>query len=144
MHIPGWSCSSTIPAPNPYVLGDVQLCFFGKQSCTSTNTNGSGAGIADENDQPWMWILIDQVESPQGGLIPVLKERQTSRKCHVATIFVDHFSKLTYVNFSGNITANEAVEAKHAFEQYAEIFGVKIHYSRFQRNHNFLKSNHCF
>ena len=30
MHIPGWSCSSAIPAPDPFVLVDVQL-YFPKQ-----------------------------------------------------------------------------------------------------------------
>ena len=27
IHIPSWSCSSETPAPDPSVLGDVQLCF---------------------------------------------------------------------------------------------------------------------
>ena len=27
MHIPGWSCSSAIPGLDPFLLGDVQLCF---------------------------------------------------------------------------------------------------------------------
>ena len=66
-------------------------CCFGKKSFTSPNKNGSGAGIAYEHDQPGMWISIDQIESSQGGLIPVLKVSESSRKYHVATIFVDHF-----------------------------------------------------
>ena len=101
-------------------------CCFGKQSCTSHKTAGSGSGIADEHDQPGMCVSIDQIESPQGGLIPVLKGKQTKRKYHVATIFVDHFSKLTYIHYSESTTANEAVEAKHAFEHHAATFGVSI------------------
>ena len=72
-------------------------CCFVKQSCTSPNTNGSGSGISGGHDQPGIRISINQIEYPQGGLIPVLKGRQTSRKYHVATIFVDHFSKFIYV-----------------------------------------------
>ena len=53
----------------------------------------SGAVISDEHDQPVMCVSINQIESPQGGLISVLKERKTNRKYHVATIFVDHISK---------------------------------------------------
>ena len=102
-------------------------CCFGKQSCTSTNTNGSRAGIADDHDQLGICISIDEIKSPQGVLILVLKGRQTSRRYHAATIFVEHFSKSTYVHFSESTTSNEAVEAKHAFEQYAATFGVKIH-----------------
>ena len=62
--------------------------------CTSHNIYGSGAGISDENYQPGMCISMDQIEYPQGRLIPVLKGKKTSKKYHVATIFVDHFSKL--------------------------------------------------
>ena len=69
---------------------------------------------------------MDQIESPISGLIPVLKENQTGRKFHVATIFVDHYSKLTYVHFTESTTEKKAVEAKHAFEQYAAIFGVTL------------------
>ena len=73
-----------------------------------------------------MCISIDQIAYPKGGLIPVLKGRQTNRKYHIATIFVDNFSKLNYVHFSESLTAHEAAKAKHAFEQYAATFGVKI------------------
>ena len=58
---------------------DISRCSascFGKQSCTYPNKNGSEAGIVDEHDQPVICISIDQIESPQGGLIPVLKGRQ--------------------------------------------------------------------
>ena len=89
---------------------------FGKQSCTSPNTYESGAGIAIEHDQPVIFILNNQIRSPLGGLIPLLKGRQTSRKYHVATIFVHHFSKLNYIHFSESTTSNEAFEAKHALK----------------------------
>ena len=94
--------------------------------CTYTNTAGSVAGIADEHGQPVICISIDQIEFPQGGLIPVFKGRQKVRKYHAATISVERFYKLAYVNFSESTTANEAIESKHAFEQYAATFGVKI------------------
>ena len=126
----------SIRAPRPHYLyfnnnqrktiPRFSACCSGEKSCTYHNTNGSGAGIADEHDQPVMCISVNQIESPEGGLIPVPKGRQTSRKYHVATIFVDHFSKLAYVHFSESTTENKAVEAKHAFEQYAATFGKKI------------------
>ena len=68
---------------------------------------------------------MHQIESTQVGVITVLKGKQTRRKYHVATIFVDHFSKWTYVHFGKINTVNEAVEKK-SFEQYAAIFGVKF------------------
>ena len=82
--------------------------------------------MADEHDRPGMCISINKIESFKGGIIPLLKGRQTSRKYHVAPIFVDHFSGLTYVHFREVTKANESVEAKNAFEQYVATFGVKI------------------
>ena len=95
-------------------------------NCTYPNTNGSVAVIVDEHDQPGMFNSIDQIEYPQGALIPVLKGSQTSTKYHVATIFVDHFSKLTYVHFSEITPAHKAVEEIHAFETYAATFAYKF------------------
>ena len=66
-------------------------CCFGKKSCTSPKIDGSVLGISDEHDQPLMCISIDQIEFPQGRLIPVIKVKQTSRKYHVATIFLTIF-----------------------------------------------------
>ena len=73
-----------------------------------------------------MCISIGQIESPQCKIIPFLKGKQNSKTYHVATIFVDHFYKLTYVNFSESTTPNEAAEAKEIFEQYSATFGLKI------------------
>ena len=47
--------------------------LFRKKSSTSTKTYESGARIADERDQPGMFISVNQIESTRGGLIPVLK-----------------------------------------------------------------------
>ena len=68
-------------------------------------------GISAQHDQPGICISINIIESPQNVLIPVLKLKQTSRKYHVSTIFVEHYSKLTYVCFS------EITTAKNMFKQ---------------------------
>ena len=62
-----------------------------------------------------MCTYINQIEYPQGILIPVLKGKLTIRKYHITTIFVEHFSKLTYVHFIESTTTNEALEEKHTF-----------------------------
>ena len=122
------------PRPHTFYLMPIReeeiliwsACCFGNKICTSSNTDGSRAGIEDEHDQPGMFISIIQIESPQGVLMPVIKGKKNRRKYHVATIFVAHFSKLTYVHFSESTKANKAVEAKHALEPYSAAFGVKI------------------
>ena len=101
-------------------------CCFGKKGFTYPEIDGSGAGIADEHDQPGMCISTNKIKSPQSGLIPVLKGKQTSRNYHVGSIFVDNFSKVTYVHCSESSTVNKFAKAKHTFEEYAAKFGVKI------------------
>ena len=46
-----------------------------------------------------------------------------------ATVFVDHFSDLTYVHLMTNLDGDSTVEAKLAFERFAKSHGVHIqHY----------------
>ena len=66
--------------------------FFGEQSCTYPNTDGLGLIIAGEHDQPGLFILFNQIESPQSGLSPVSKGKQTRRNItllqYVLIIFI--------------------------------------------------------
>ena len=65
----------------PYILTTIReedimicsACCFGKQSCTYPKTDGSGSGIVYELNQSGMCISINQIKSPQGGLLPFLK-----------------------------------------------------------------------
>jgi hypothetical protein len=57
----------------------------------------------------------------------------------VATVFVDHYSDMSYVHLQKSTSASETVKAKKAFEQHAQTYGVAIrHYhannSRFADN----------
>ena len=53
---------------------------FGKQCFAYLRTNGSVEVIADEHDHPGMCISINQNESPQGGIITVLKGKKNNRR----------------------------------------------------------------
>ena len=102
------------------------MLFWRGGNCKSPKIDGSGAVIEDKHDRQGMLISINQMESHQDGLLPVLKGKQNCRKYHVDTILFDHFSKLIYVHFSESTTEKYSVKAKHAFEKYAATFGVKI------------------
>jgi len=74
-------------------------------------------------------VSVDQLESPTPGFIPQLKGSVTKRRYQAATIFVDHFSGLSYVHLQRQLTSKETVEAKHAFEAFARRHHVRIkHY----------------
>jgi hypothetical protein len=72
---------------------------------------------------------VDQLESSTPGLVAQLKGRPTIKRYKAATVFVDHFSGLSYVHLQKSTSADETVEAKDCFERYAASQGVRIlHY----------------
>jgi hypothetical protein len=78
---------------------------------------------------PGECVSVDQLESPLPGFIAQLKGRLTRKQYRAATIFVDHYSRLSYIHLQEGLTSKETVDAKHAFEAYARSFGLRIrHY----------------
>ena len=74
-------------------------------------------------------VSIDQLQSPTPGFVPIHRGKPTNQRYIGATVFVDHFSDLTYVHLMTELTAQSTVEAKLAFERYAKNHKVIIkHY----------------
>jgi hypothetical protein len=71
-------------------------------------------------------VSVDQLESPVEGFIAQLKGKLTKRRFRLATIFVDHFSSLSFVHLQQSTTGDETIQAKWAFESFAESCGVTI------------------
>ncbi len=68
-------------------------------------------------------VSVDQLISTQVGFIAQLKETLTKKRYTAATVFVDHYSRLT------KFTSEETMEAKRAFEHFAKQHSVRIlHY----------------
>ncbi len=74
-------------------------------------------------------VGVDQMISTQVGFIAQLKGTLTKKRYTAATISVDHYSRLKYVHLMTRLTSEETIEAKRAFEHFAEQHGVRIlHY----------------
>ena len=74
-------------------------------------------------------VSVDQMESTVPGLMAQLKGRITRQRYTCATIFVDHYSDLSYVHLQRSLSSNETVDAKRSFESYARKHHVRIlHY----------------
>ena len=74
-------------------------------------------------------VSTDQLISPTLGFVPTHRGKPTLQRYMGATIFVDHFSDLTYVHLMTTMNATATVEAKLAFERFAASHGVIIkHY----------------
>jgi hypothetical protein len=72
---------------------------------------------------------VDQLASPTPGLIAQLRGIPTTQRYTAATVYVDHYSRLSFVFPQKSTNAEETIESKAAFERYAAAQGVQIkHY----------------
>ena len=64
--------------------------------------------------------------SPTPGLIAQMTGKLTTKRYKYATVFVDHFYRLSYVYLQKTATVEETLESKKAFESYAASHIVQI------------------
>jgi hypothetical protein len=106
-------------------------CLYGKACKRPWRTSLQDTHIRPLIDitRPGQCISVDQLESPTPGFIAQLKGKPTLHRYRAATIFVDHYSRLGFVHLQESTTAEETLQAKHAFERYSRSHGVHIeHY----------------
>ena len=87
---------------------------------------GEDKNVAKTATYPGQVVSVDQLESTSPGFIAQLKGTLTQQRYKYATVFVDQFSRYTFVYLQKRITSQETVMAKHAFERAADQRGVKI------------------
>ena len=69
------------------------------------------------------------MESSTPVLISQLKGKPTKQRYRATKIFLDHYIDLTYIHWQKLFSSEEMVEAKKAFEVYAQMCKVKVkHY----------------
>ena len=76
--------------------------------------------------KPGEVISVDQMVSPVPGLIAQMAGFLTRQCYKYATVFVDQASRMGFIYLQKTCSAEETIEAKRAFEQYAENRGVKV------------------
>jgi len=79
---------------------------------------------------------MDQLESTVPGLVTQLKGISTKIHYQAATIFIDHYSKLSYMHLQKSLMSKEMVQVKQAFEVYAKSHEVL--------RHHYHADNRCF
>jgi hypothetical protein len=67
---------------------------------------------------------LDHLVSAQPGLIPQISGKPTGLQVNGATIFVDHNSDHVYVFLMRDLTLDETILAKHAYEWFLSSIGV--------------------
>jgi hypothetical protein len=104
-------------------------CLYGRATRRPWRTKprlGHQGGKLRTATEPGQCVSVDQLESTTPGLIAQMKGWLTKKRYRVATVFVDHFSGLSYIHLQKSTTAEETVEAKIAFERFASKVNVKV------------------
>ena len=104
-------------------------CLYGKATRRPWRTKpkaGQQGGKLRTATEPGQCISVDQLESTTPGLIAQVKGWLTKKRYRVATIFVDHYSGMSYIHLQKTTNADETLEAKLAFERYASKFQVQV------------------
>ncbi len=117
---------SLLKAKTPLCSG----CLFGKATRRPwrTRTPSNNQSVPPITG-PGSCISVDQMESSTPGLIAQLKGIPTKQRYRLATVFVDHYSSLSFVYLQKTASSAETVDAKKAFERFSETHGVHVqHY----------------
>ncbi len=104
-------------------------CIFGAMTKVPWQTRATPSKHVFIASAPGKCMSVDQLQSTQVGFIAQLKGKLTKQRFTAATIFVDHFSRVRYIYLMCNLSSNETIQAKQAFEQFALHHSVAIrHY----------------
>ena len=100
-------------------------CIYGTQTRRPWRVKGEQGKIRSAT-LPGECVSVDTLESTTLGFIGQLKGILTTERYKYATVFVDHFSRLSYVHLHRTNHATEVLAGKKAFEQWADSMHVKI------------------
>ena len=107
-------------------------CLYGAMTKVPWRTKGQcdATHPVFRATKPGECVSVDHMQSTEPGFYGQAKGILTKTRYRNATIFVDHFSRLKFVYLmTSNLTSQETVEAKRAFERFAAEHGVRIaHY----------------
>jgi hypothetical protein len=105
-------------------------CLYGKATKRAWRTRAQPNKIAPAIiTGPGDCVSVDQIESSTMGLIAQITGFVTRQHYTMATVFMDHYSRLSLVYLQKGTKGDETVKAKRAFEAYAHSHGVSVrHY----------------
>jgi hypothetical protein len=102
-----------------------ESCLYGQATKRPWRTKGSTQTLRTTT-KPGQCVSVDQLESPVAGFVGQNKGFFFRKRYKVATVFVDHFSRLSFIYLQESTKGAETLLAKKAFEAYAASFGVKV------------------
>ena len=104
-------------------------CMYGKATKKPWHVKGDSKSIPQTITRPGQCVSVDQLQSPTPGLIAQLRGTPTTKCYRNATVFLDHYSGLSYVHLQKSTDAQETVEGKKVFKAYCASHDVRVtHY----------------
>ncbi len=102
------------------------VCFFGTAHKRPWRSKSKEIHpIRNKSDNyPGAKASLDHLVSAQPGIIPQISGKPTGLQVNGATIFVDHNSDHVYVFLMRDLTPDETILAKHAYEWFLSSIGV--------------------
>jgi hypothetical protein len=118
--------------PKRLATCDSPMCAaweFGKATRKPWQTKAKSRNVRPASAPGKCVSSVDQMESRDVGFVAQHKGRLTKGCYRVATVSVDHYSRIGYVHLQKDSTSTETIKAKDAFKLFARERGVKIqHY----------------
>jgi GAG-pre-integrase domain len=105
-------------------------CMYGMMTRRPWRTKTSPTQVQGGRSvlEPGDCVSVDQMQSPVPGHIAQVKGHPTKERYTAATVFVDHYSDVTFVHLQKTLNAKDTIEAKEAFERWARSCGTTINH----------------
>ena len=95
-------------------------CAYGKAHRKPWQRKGvRNRKILNIDTVPGQVVSVEQLVSPTPGFVPTHRGTPTTKRYIVATVFVDHFSNLTYAHLMTEMITGTMVEISWHFSEYA-------------------------
>ena len=105
-----------------------KVCQFAKQHRSNHRVKGEHKNFF-ESTYPGQCVSVDQLELSTEGFYGQMKGKLTRRRYKYATVFVNQYSRFTYIHLQSSLSSAETIEAKERFETKVKESGVNIeHY----------------
>ena len=121
------ACQGIIPRRLAHCkIPSCSACLYGKATKRAWRSKQGKQRQRKKEIKPGEVISVDKMVSPVPGLIAQMVDFLTRQHYKYAMVFVDQASRMGFVYLQKTCSAEETIEAKRAFEQYAENRGVRV------------------
>ena len=75
---------------------------------------------------PGKIVSVDRLLSPTPGIVAYMTFILTTKRYNYSTVFVDYFSKYSYIHLQNTTSAEETLGGKYTFESMSSSHGIII------------------